>query len=472
MSVSGPDLENLKLRRAKEPKPKRQRRAEKMAAPKPKAPARRRRRPADPAWKPGHSRGSSAGGHGSIAALNGIALPETDEAIILSDRSTSYDTAVTTRAPEIASLSSPLKGAFSTCVHRVVDGAIRVLHLAHAVKTHLGSFGIYVPEDSTHHAREAIPEFPDDLNEKIDGLGLPESNTEKYFSIVDRPISLSSLSAIERLKQGRSQARVPSNAQVTNQVSANAVAKVLGFESEDWQWLHLLGHALFGDAAQIFENLVLGRAGPNAVMNDIAESLVKHVLTQKDAPDEVYLSAHVRYVEGAESAKLADKITWVLKDKPGDDYTKIVKYNFDPLATTKLSETLIEEFKKLLPKLFNQGPDAVVLETPTKPDVPKDALTPTPDKPTSRTPLSPATLAQNAGFQTPPSKTGRGGSHHRRGAKPPPLVFSPARSTGFSDAEAPSNRPNSQVPSSGGENEVSFPDIDLDTGSKPGNRPQ
>lgn len=378
-------------------------------------PRKKKRSEGSKAWRPRAARKGKPGS--SISALEGNLGSPASKSVVVTAHSTSYAGAATVRH---ANLSTPEKGACSSTLTINAENETFTLKHARKVSTHLGDISLYLTEDKIDQTPEIIPQPPENLEAILDELGLPKSNVT---SITDEPITLASLAKVRKIKSQRSQDRVPSNASVT-QVPAKIVAQILGFTSTDWQWLHEHGHGLVGDIAQVFDNFVLGKTGPNGVMNDIAESVVHDVLAQEDAPKTVYLSVHVKFQEGFERARLARRITWVLKDGPGTDYSKIVKFEFTPLVDGKLCQTEIDTFKDLLPKLFNEGQLGINLETPTKPSLPGDYMSPSPQRTTA-------------------------GSRVNEGMKPKPLLFSPAKA--FENASHPQDESASAL----------FPDLDL-----------
>lgn len=280
-----------------------------------------------------------------IAQLNGILTSPSSKVEVVTKHRMNLRGAVSQGHLKDYKLNTPTKGIRTSAL--VSDDA--TLLRARTIETHNGPISIFLSEDKVDHGQVLdIPKVPDNLDSLLDELGMPEL---AGIHSEELPITLKQIQQVRKVKSERSKPRDPSNKQVMK-VSANVIAKALGFDGEGWQWWHLKGHSLFGDIMQRLDNFCLGMHHGNAKMNDLAESLIESLLRDKRTPDKLYLATDAEFVPGFERARLCSKVTWTIKDGPGDEYQRMVRYEFNPLSTDKLSKSEIEVFKETLMAMF------------------------------------------------------------------------------------------------------------------------
>ncbi len=339
---------------------------------------------ADPNWTPYSAKAHRGYSHGPVSTLMGTATSSPAKRChvvyerTLNGSEENLSQSELNQDDAAFTLQSPHKGVTSRAIIHAETGE-RLIR-TRTIKTHLGKISVFHSKGVEQQPRVKLPEQPlEHLSQILDDMGLPESTVT---SITDTPITPSLLKKIQRAKIANLGQRKPANAKVTERCSATRVAKAIGLETKELQWCHMAGHALAGDSAQNFANFFLGTKHTNAIMNDIAESLVKLVLKHNDTPNKLYLSAHVSFEPGYERARLAKRVTWVLKNGPGQDYTKIAKFDFRPLEKELLDPTEIKAFKKQFVPLFFQDDKALKFQSPDAkkrpPLMPLDLQTPSP----------------------------------------------------------------------------------------------
>lgn len=302
--------------------------------------------------------------HGSITQLNGTLMSPAKNIKVLTEFGIGIHGEVSLEEValnDLLNLSSPIKGPQS---RSLVEGETTLLR-SRTINSHNGCVSIYLSENKVNFNDEITPPpARPDLEETVEDLGLPVIKDNK---IEDIKISKKTLENVQREKAKHHNRRVPDNKKVTCHVGANRLAQAIGLETkaQDWQYLHMIGHSLWGNQAQKLSNFVLGKKHENGVMNDLAESLIEKILNLPNAPKALYLSAEAEWVPGYESARVAQKLLWTLRDGPKTNYSKFVQFEFNPLSTRKLAKNEMAQMKELLLHLF-ENDMGVKLVSPNK----------------------------------------------------------------------------------------------------------
>ncbi len=375
-----------------------------------KAKRRKRNKRVDPPWRPRKYYARKGKFGGSMAELNGVLKkspirPKPQKPApepVTGDSTTMAVTSTPPRKPSSQTLpSSPGRIMMTTQGGLIVDGATSVdampadasftspgmsriqrrsqsgteTILVRTRETHTidGVFSVYVPEHKHDNGDVFIPELTDELKAKIEAKNYPTDNE------LEVSISLRDLNGVQKRSKLRRQlsmqARHPSNQRVTG-VGTNAYMEALGFDGKDWHAWHLVGHSLWHkplqrvdkdsdlpdpekanrlhDPSQFIENFVFGKKNGNAIMSDIAESLIRKILKDERCDDDQSLYLHVKaeWLEGFEKARIAQKVIWTLKDGPKDEHNRMVRFEFHPLKTPTITQAEIDAFKQVLCDLF------------------------------------------------------------------------------------------------------------------------
>jgi hypothetical protein len=205
-------------------------------------------------------------------------------------------------------------------------------------------------------------------------LNLPQPNTWLENSpvpqvdqsgLIDAVITLEMIKNVDKLKRERERMGQNPRGQSQNKlmrIPATRALKLAGIAVEDGigQWLHFGPHSFFGDEAQKATNIGLGTRYANAAMELVNPVIKSLLLKHKENLPQLYLSAIPEWAEGFERIRLLKSINCVLKDGPGQNFTRSASIKFNTLSLNPVCLSEIEPVRQAIMNKFSHAKPATL----------------------------------------------------------------------------------------------------------------
>lgn len=244
---------------------------------------------------------------------------------------------------------TPPKGTLTPKETHFITPMGSTLPLSVHIQCDDGDFKIFLSSEAMSYQRVQFPKKPTSW---LKDSPVPIA---EFTGIEDYPISRTSI--LKASKDTQENKKVGKDPRGINQnklmrISATKALIESGFDvpPKSAHWTHLLPWALVGKQSQKVRNLGIATSQANARMELVNRALESFL---REHPEQtLYLSAIPQWVEGYESIRLLETVTYVIKDGIGNQCQKSATITFDMLALQSVCNSEIDPTAEFLKEKF------------------------------------------------------------------------------------------------------------------------
>ncbi len=253
-------------------------------------------------------------------------------------------------SPSKCTLSTPEKGPHTSYVTTPKGSKLLASRM---IDCDDGAMGLFISEDKVKRTVLTIPAKPSSWKSPV-----PKAD---MGGMIDIEITKKSIQDTEKLVRKRKREGLDPRGKSQNKTMgtpATTAMRKVGIDVPDGtgQHAHFIPFSFIGDKGQCVANLGIGTRYANAAMELVNPAIKRLLYKKKNALPAVYLSAIPEWVPGFEHIRLLKRITYIIKDAPGNTFKRSAKITFDMLTMERVCLTDVLPIRKFIINKFSNKP--------------------------------------------------------------------------------------------------------------------